>query len=213
MSKRSQDKLDEIMTKIDENSKRLDEKMDENSANFNSKLDAILLQQDSTNKKVAAVEKECLSMQIRERLFNLRVVGLKVPEGVNTVRYVFDKLIQPILKLATDNEKSDLYKEDTPSLANCISACHFLPTKAESPPVLHLRFTSKIVRESVLKNKAAFLKKHFDNVSIFEDLTPAQRALFTATKARPEVDKVFTRSGRIKYTVKGEDGVKTAVIQ
>ena len=197
-----QDKLDDFYEKIVG-------KIDETNSRFEKKLDAILESQASIKNRLEQTEAALHNLQNRDRQFNVRIVGLKVPENSSAANYVFNTIIEPILKLAAQNKDCD-FISDTPTLIQTISACHPIPTKPDATPAIHVRFTSKLIREAILIHKGRFLKNNPLNASIYEDLTPQMRTLFQQTKAREDVEKCFTRSGRVKFILKGKSGVQTA---
>ena len=121
---------------------------------------------------------------------------------------MYDKIFVPILKLASaDNPQ--LAKP--PPLLSTIHACHPLPTPKDQPEVIHVKIASKLLKEYIFSYKSTFFKNKPDfRVSIHEDLAPAIRKLFLDTKARSDVQKVWSVNGRVRFLLKDNPKPQTA---
>ena len=73
-----------------------------------------------------------------------------------------------------------------------------------------MRFQSKLIRELVLTHKGQFFKESQLRCSVFEDLSPANRNLLRLTKERQDVERAWSRNGRIKFLLKDNTEVFTA---
>ena len=192
---------------LEEISKLLDEKL----TNINTKLDNVLVNQAAVEKRVNTCETDIQILQQRERSHNLRILGLKLsssetPSPFGTAGEVYNLLVEPILKLAV--AETTLIK--VPSMWECFDACHVLPAKKDQIPAIHVRFQSKMIRELILTKKGQFFKTSEIKCSIYENLSPANRTLLRQTKEREDVERAWTRNGRIKFMLKNCQEVYTA---
>ena len=92
---------------------------------------------------------------------------------------------------------------------------HVALTGTGSPPPVVVKVASEQVRLAILQNKrrstpppsAAEKDMGIVRMSIVEDLTPQCYKTFRDLKRQEEVDKVWTTSGRIRFTLRGTDKV------
>ena len=186
----------------------LSQKLDIKLSSLDSKIDNILQNQNKLESSVQTNKTDIGILQQRERNHNLRIIGLKQPvvdkpKPFFTAEYTFSTVIEPILKVALEDKAIP----SLPSLLEVVDACHILPSKKDETPTIHIRFQSKLIRDVILSYKSQFFKRSDLRCSIFEDLCPSTRALLQETKARPDVERVWTRNGRIKYTLKDSNAV------
>ena len=178
---------------------------------LSSKLDEALMSNAAIEKCVVCSEREILHLQQRERSHNLRVLGLKLPitdspKVFSTAEAVFNVLVEPILKLAC--EEGEL--PEVPSLIQTFDACHSLPCKKDEVPAIHIRFQSKLIRELIFHYKGKFFKTAKLQCSVYEDLCPSLRLLLQRTKEREDVERAWSRNGRIKFRIKNNNEIHTA---
>ena len=191
----------------------LNKNIEDKFTKLDLKLELALKKHEDIEERVLQSESNIKWIQQRERGNNVRVLGLELPatdkqNAFSTAEKVYGILVKPILELAHEDKAIP----EVPSLIQVFDACHILPSKKDEVPALHIRFQSKLVRELMFQYKAAFFKSTKLSCSVFEDLCPSLRELLKKTKERQDVERVWSRGGRIKYKVKGSSEIHTAKI-
>ena len=157
-------------------------------------------------------EKRCLSLRVNGVIFS---EDEKADNAILQKR-VYDKVLQPILTLAKSSKKIDR----VPSLANTITSCFRVRsasalTGTASPPPVVVKIASEQIRLAILQSKRRGIPspspsevdmgiRHF---SIQEDLTPQAYSLLRELKRREEVDRAWSISGKLRFTLTGSDRV------
>ena len=189
----------------------LNKNIEDKFTKLDHKLDEALKKHEAIEKRVIQGETNIMWIQQRERGHNVRVLGMELPatdkqKTFTTAEQVYGILVKPILEMAHEDEAIP----EVPSLLQVFDACHVLPSKKDEIPAIHIRFQSKLVRELIFQYKATFFKSSKLSCSVFEDLCPSLRELLKQTKARQDVERVWSRGGRIKYKLKNSSEIHTA---
>ena len=146
------------------------------------------------------------------RLLNFPVVIGESEDNNSGLRArVYDVILKPLLVAA--KAAKDL--TSVPQAATVIEAC-FRPVNAaansEGPPQVILKVTSNPLKVAILKQRKNLPKpsgKDEKRFILVEDLTPASHKMLTAISKSKLAEKVWTIDGVIKYSVAGQQGVKT----
>ena len=135
----------------------------------------------------AKCESEMLESYNRRE--NVRIIGM--PESSADV---MDRVVD--LTSLLDAEVS----------ANDISIAHPVPTKKPGPRPLIVRFSRRVAKVNLLRNKKNL--ENFDklkNVRIFEDMTAPRLKFFNLMKSDNNIEKVWSREGTLHYVKAGGD--------
>ena len=90
--------------------------------------------------------------------------------------------------------------------ANDISIAHPLPTKKPGPRPLIVRFSRRVAKVNLLRNKKNLDKfDNLKNVRIFEDMTAPRLKFFNLMKSDNNIEKVWSREGTLHYVKAGAD--------
>ena len=123
---------------------------------------------------------------------------------------MYDTVLKPLLTAA--KAAKDL--STVPQMATVIEAC-FRPFNAAAnstgPPQVIIKVTSRPIKIAIMKQKKNLPKPTGQDKKLIlvEDLTPATHKMLTAIVKSKVFEKVWTIDGVIKYTVEGQEGVKT----
>ena len=181
---------------------------------LNKKFDDLDTKYEKMDSKVQEFEKKMNgmaaflnSLEQRGRNNSLRIFGLKVDNvtskcAMKTSKYIFNKVLLPILKIAVD--KKDL--DQVPDIHSLIEYCHVLPSpknRPDSTPII-VRLHSRLIRLLIFRHKKDFFSKNQDlnDCFITEDLTGTTYRLLKDLKSSEKILKAWTLNGRIKYTTK-----------
>ena len=139
----------------------------------------------------SALKAECESEMLESynRRENVRIIGM--PDSSADV-------IERVVNLASALEAE--------VSANDISIAHPLPTKKPGPRPLIVRFSRRVAKVNLLRNKKNLDK--FDdlkNVRIFEDMTAPRLKFFNLMKSDNNIEKVWSREGTLHYVKAGGD--------
>ena len=174
--------------------------------------------------RLAALERDMLEQkdvsnqqQQQLRALTLRLLNFPVipGEGDNNNAglraRVYDTVLKPLLVAA--KAAKDL--ATVPQMATVIEAC-FRPFNAAAnstgPPQVIIKLTSRPIKIAIMKQKKNHLPKPAGTDKRFilvEDLTPATHKMLTSIVKAKVFEKVWTIDGVIKYTVEGQEGIKT----
>ena len=173
------------------------------------------------NAKVFSLQNSVNQHEQEKRSLSLRINGLafypdeKADPSVLAKR-VFDRVLQPILVQAKANDKI----AKVPSLSGTISDCyrvrgHSALTGTGSPPPVVVKLHTEQVRLAILQSKRRATPPPLDvekdwgiqRISIMEDLTPQCYKTLRDLKRLETVDRAWTTSGRIRFTLTGSERV------
>ena len=145
------------------------------------------------------------------RLLNFPVVtGESEDNNAGLRTRVYDVILKPLLVAA--KAAKDL--SSVPQAATVIDAC-FRPFNAaantEGPPQVIIKVSSKLIKVAILKQRKNLPKPTGQDKKyiLVEDLTPASHKMLTAISKSKMAEKVWTIDGAIKYTIAGQQGIKT----
>ena len=81
----------------------------------------------------------------------------------------------------------------------------------EGPPQVIIKVSSKPIKVAILKQRKNLPKPTGQDKKyiLVEDLTPASHKMLTAISKSKMAEKVWTIDGAIKYTIAGQQGIKT----
>lgn len=212
--------FDEMQNKFDLILKRLDD------------ISAIKSQVVELEKKVTGLEDsvQALHKEVRTlkdqgnfrdqqaRSLNVRLSGFHAFCDTDLPKIVFNVIIKPVLAAACAASNlavpsfseaiDEIYRTRPPTRAILPPGASSVPA---SPPPIIIRFRDSAIRLAFLRNKRAHLPRPSaadlaagtKRYSVVEDLTPASYKMLRALMASSEVDKVWSTSGRLNFTVPG----------
>ena len=174
--------------------------------------------------RLAALERDMLEQkdvsnqqQQQLRALTLRLLNFPVIPGegddnnAGLRARVYDTVLKPLLVAA--KAAKDL--ATVPQMATVIEAC-FRPFNAAANPNsdsgVIIKLTSRPIKIAIMKQKKNHLPKPSGDDKRFilvEDLTPATHKMLTSIVKAKVFEKVWTIDGVIKYTVEGQEGIKT----
>ena len=196
------------------------------------KVDVLEEKVEMLEKKIETMERELRgSLNDREqyaRSWSVRISGLEVIRAEEeklgrdraVMKKTYGKIFKPILQVAKDN--GDI--ESIPSYYNLLENGHKLlvskGSKGSFVPPLIVRFSSRYMRNTVLRNKrhmprptdaevAAGVKKYF----VFEDLTKTTYVNMKKMMGDDRVEKVWTIDGKLHYILRHDITKKVQVVK
>ena len=163
------------------------------------------------------------------RSWSVRLTGLtvtteeeeKLGKDRAVMKKAYDKVIKPILISAKENGQIDTVPT---AWHSALENGHKLTVKNKNPnmpPPCILRFSSRFIRNAVLRNKkkctpqpttaeiTAGVKKYV----ITEDLTKTNYTLLRALSDDERVEKTWTMDGRLRYIKKNDSSKKVNIVQ
>ena len=178
--------------------------------------------------RLAALERDMLEQkdvsnqqQQQLRALTLRLLNFPVIPGegddnnAGLRARVYDTVLKPLLVAA--KAAKDL--ATVPQMATVIEACFrpfnattSRPLNSTGPPQVIIKLTSRPIKIAIMKQKKNHLPKPSGDDKRFilvEDLTPATHKMLTSIVKAKVFEKVWTIDGVIKYTVEGQEGVKS----
>lgn len=178
------------------------------------------LQDEVMDLKIDRNEREQRSRNYSLRIFNLPVPSDKSSDPLETMEYVYDTVLQPILKFA-----------NVPHIPSCFELLefgHLLKSKSNQPnpllgtpaspssPII-VRFFSRSYRLLILRNKKKFFesfnKSMTKKVFITEDLTGDNYKTMKTMLMDPRVENCFSMGGHIKFILKNDKDRKVKIIK
>ena len=213
--------------------------------NLENKVNVLLEDIKARDKKIENLETEVTrlkkeameaktSLNDREqyaRAWSVRLTGLTVTKEEEeklgkdraVMKKAYDKVIKPILVAARENGQID----SVPSAWHgALENGHKLTNKNKNtntnmPPPVILRFSSRFIRNAVLRNKKKFtpqpttaeITAGVKRYSISEDLTKTNYTLLRALSDDERVEKTWTMDGKIRYIEKADSSKQVKIVQ
>ena len=170
-----------------------------------------VLERDMQDQKDVSNQQQQQLRSLTLRLLNFPVVTGEYEDNNAGLRTrVYDVILKPLLVAA--KAAKDL--SSVPQAATVIDAC-FCPFNAaantEGPPQVIIKVSSKPIKVAILKQRKNLPKPTGQDKKyiLVEDLTPASHKMLTAISKSKMAEKVWTIDGAIKYTIAGQQGIKT----
>ena len=170
-----------------------------------------VLERDMQEQKDVSNQQQQQLRSLTLRLLNFPVVpGESDDNNAGLRARVYDVILKPLLVAA--KAAKDL--SSVPQAATVIEAC-FRPFNAaansEGPPQVIIKVSSKPIKIAILKQRKNLPKPSGQDKKfiLVEDLTPASHKMLTSISKSKLAEKVWTIDGAIKYTIAGQQGVKT----
>ena len=147
------------------------------------------------------------------RLLNFPVgPGEKDDNNAGLRARVYDTILKPLLTAA--KVAKDL--PSVPQMATAIKAC-FRPLNTAvqnplDPPQVIIKLSTRPIKIALLKNRKNMPKPPSTDDGryiLVEDITPASHKMLVALSKHKDVGKVWTIDGNIKFSMVGQDGVKS----
>ena len=175
----------------------------------------LALERDMVEQKIMANQQQQQLRSLTLRLMNFpEVIGEKEDNYAALRARVYDVVLKPLLTAA----KAAKEITSVPQMATVIDSC-FRPfnasaTSSKGPPHVIIKVTTKPLKIAILRQKKNMVKlttspdgdKRF---ILVEDLTPASHKMLTAISKSKMAEKVWTIDVAIKYTIAGQQGIKT----
>ena len=167
-----------------------------------------------------AVKEQLNHLEQRDRALTIRVFNLPVtedernttdPSGKVTAKLVYDRILKPVMNHA--KEKSLL--SSVPTLPNCITECFRLrprnATPAKPAPVI-VKLASTVLKSAIFRSKNDSLPPPTEaektlgirRFHLSEDLTPASYNCLMSLRGHDKVERAWSVSGEIRYTLKSD---------
>ena len=169
------------------------------------------LERDMLEQKDVSNQQQQQLRALTLRLLNFPVIAGEGDDNNPGLRArVYDTVLKPLLTAAKAAKDLSM----VPQMATVIEAC-FRPFNAAAnstgPQQVIIKLTSRPIKIAIMRQKKNLPKPAGNDKKfiLVEDLTPATHRMLTAIVKSKECEKVWTIDGVIKYTIEGQEGVKT----
>jgi hypothetical protein len=165
---------------------------------------------------IATLTEQVNRLDQAARATSVRIFGLDVNTSTSQADLrtaVFTNIIHPILEAAKENGDVPTTAHPHPHLL--IDNVFVLPAKKNTPPPVILKLSSQYLRNLIFLHKKNALPKLTDmttnkqrnKFSIYEDLSPANYAVFRSFADDQRVRSVWSYSGQIRFKVHDSEQV------
>jgi len=165
---------------------------------------------------IATLTEQVNRLDQAARATSVRIFGLDVNTSTSQADLrtaVFTNIIHPILEAAKENGDVPTTAHPHPHLL--IDNVFVLPAKKNTPPPVILKLSSQYLRNLIFLHKKNALPKLTDmatnkqrnKFSIYEDLSPANYAVFRTFADDQRVRSVWSYSGQIRFKVHDSEQV------
>jgi cell division septum initiation protein DivIVA len=166
--------------------------------------------------RIATLSEQVNRLDQAARATSVRIFGLDVNTSTSQADLrsaVFTNIIHPILEVAKENGDVPTTAHPHPHLL--IDNVFVLPAKKNTPPPVILKLSSQYLRNLIFLHKKNALPKLTDmttnkqrnKFSIYEDLSPANYAVFRTFADDQRVRSVWSYSGQIRFKVHDSEQV------
>jgi|LakMenEpi03Aug12_release.lakeMendotaPanAssembly.Ray.scaffolds.fasta_scaffold543429_1 hypothetical protein len=166
--------------------------------------------------RIASLSDQVNRLDQAARSTSVRIFGLDVNTSTSQADLraaVFSNIINPILEAAKENGDVPTTAHPHPHLL--IDNVFVLPSKKNTPPPVILKLSSQYLRNLIFLHKKTALPKLMDmtsnkqknKFSIYEDLSPANYALFRTFADDQRVRSVWSYSGQIRFKIHDSEQV------
>jgi len=167
-----------------------------------------------------AVKEQLNHLEQRDRALTIRVFNLPVsedeknttdPSGKVTAKLVYDRILKPVMNHA----KEKALIATVPTLPNCITECFRLRPRNSTParptPVI-VKLASSVLKSAIFRAKNDSLPAPTEaertagirRFHLSEDLTPASFTCLMNLRASDKIERAWSVSGEIRFTIKGD---------
>jgi hypothetical protein len=166
--------------------------------------------------RIATISEQVNRLDQAARATSVRIFDLDVNTSTSQADLrtaVFTNIIHPILEAAKENGDVPTTAHPHPHLL--IDNVFVLPAKKNTPPPVILKLSSQYLRNLIFLYKKNALPKLMDmttnkqrnKFSIYEDLSPANYAVFRTFADDQRVRSVWSYSGQIRFKVHDSEQV------
>jgi len=164
--------------------------------------------------RIEAMELSNNHQEQRSRNQSIRITNFKLGDNTNAVDcsvQLYTRLIRPAMEEALKNKSL----KSIPEIFEVIEYSHPLRTNGNKIPVVIARLTSRLFKLIFHRNKNAILNKLSTEsgltIKVYDDLTQPNLACIHRLYEDEAVEKAWSVSGQLKYTLKSNTRVVLTV--